>query len=255
MSERDISEATASKVVMKAVILAGGRGTRLAPYTTVLPKPLVPVGGIPILETVLRQLRFHGFEEAVLAVGYLSTLIRAYFNEAPISKQMRIAYHQEREPLGTAGALATVEGLEDDFLFMNGDLLTTIDYAALMRFHREREAALTISVADRQTQVEVGVLGINEASEVISYTEKPIHTYAASMGIYACSPRIRKYMQPGLALDVPSLVQRLIAAGEKVVGFRSECFWLDMGNPTDYARASEAFEKNRAAFLRDEAAG
>jgi NDP-sugar pyrophosphorylase family protein len=237
----------------KAVILAGGRGTRLAPYTTVLPKPLVPVGGVPILETVLRQLCFHGFEEVVLAVGYLSPLIRAYFNEAPISKQLRIAYHQEREPLGTAGPLATA-GFDEDFLFMNGDLLTTLDYSAMMRFHGEREAALTIAVADRHTQVEVGVLGINEASEVISYTEKPVHSYSASMGIYICSPRIRKYMQAGVALDVPTLVLRLIAAGEKVVGFRSECFWLDMGNPADYARASEAFEQNRAAFLRDEAA-
>jgi NDP-sugar pyrophosphorylase family protein len=239
--------------VLKAVILAGGRGTRLAPYTTVLPKPLVPVGGVPILETVLRQLSFHGFQEAVLAVGYLSSLIRAYFSEAEVSRRMRITYHQEREPLGTAGPLATVEGFDDDFLFMNGDLLTTLDYAAMMRFHRDHEAALTIAVVDRRMQIELGVLGINEASEVVSYTEKPVHSYSASMGIYACSPRIRDYIEPGVPLDVPSLVLRLIAAGEKVVGFRSDCFWLDMGNPADYARATDAFEQNRAAFLRDEA--
>jgi NDP-sugar pyrophosphorylase family protein len=238
---------------MKAVILAGGRGTRLAPYTTVLPKPLVPVGGVPILETVLRQLCFHGFQEVMLAVGYLSPLIRAYFNEAPVSKRIRIGYHQEHEPLGTAGPIATVEGFDDDFLFMNGDLLTTLDYAALMRFHREHAAALTIAVADRHTQIEVGVLGINAASEVVSYVEKPTHSYSASMGIYACSPSIRRHMQAGVALDVPALVLRLIAAGEKVMGFRSECFWLDMGNPDDYARAAEAFETNRAAFLKDEA--
>lgn len=239
---------------MKAVILAGGRGTRLAPYTTVLPKPLVPVGGVPILETVLRQLRFHGFGEAVLAVGYLSSLIRAYFDQNPLSKRMKITYHQEQEPLGTAGPLATIDEPRDSFLFMNGDLLTTLDYAALMRLHRERDAALTIAVVERKTQIELGVLGLNDADDVVSYTEKPVHSYVASMGIYACAPRIRKYMEPGVALDVPALVLRLIEAGEKVAGFRSDCFWLDMGNPTDYARASEAFEANRPQFLRDEAA-
>lgn len=239
---------------LKAVILAGGRGTRLAPYTTVLPKPLVPVGGVPILETVLRQLRYHGFGEAVLAVGYLSSLIRAYFDQNPLSKRMSITYHQEQEPLGTAGPLATIEAPRDSFLFMNGDLLTTLDYAALMRLHRERDAVLTIAVVERKMQIELGVLGLNASDEVVSYTEKPVHSFPASMGIYACSPRIRDYMEPGVALDVPSLVLRLIAAGEKVVGYRSDCFWLDMGNPTDYARASEAFEANRSAFLRDEAA-
>src|SRR4051812_23480862 len=106
---------------MKAVVLAGGKGTRLAPYTTVLPKPLVPVGGLPIVETVLRQLRFHGFTEVVLAVGYLSPLVRAYFDQNPLSSRMTLRYHQEREPLGTAGALASVEGLDESFLAMNGD--------------------------------------------------------------------------------------------------------------------------------------
>src|ERR1700752_1255490 len=114
----------------KAVIRAGGRGTRLAPYTTVLPKPLVPVGGVPILETVLRQLRHYGFREVVLAVGYLSPLIRAYFDNNPISNKLWLRYHQEQAPLGTAGALASVEDFDEPFLAMNGDLLTTLDYAA-----------------------------------------------------------------------------------------------------------------------------
>lgn len=237
---------------MKAVILAGGRGTRLAPYTTVLPKPLVPVGGVPILETVLRQLRWHGFGEAVIAVGYLSSLIRAYFDQNPVSQRMRIAYHQEQSPLGTAGPLATIDGLDESFLFMNGDLLTTLDYAAMMRLHRERDAALTIAVVERKMQIELGVLGLNEANEIVSYTEKPVHSFPASMGIYCCHPRVRNHMAKGVPLDVPTLVLRLIAAGEKVIGYRSDCFWLDMGNPSDYARASEAFEANRAQFLRDE---
>ncbi|UFN49766.1 NTP transferase domain-containing protein [Roseomonas sp. OT10] len=236
---------------MKAVILAGGKGTRLAPYTTVLPKPLVPVGGIPIVETVLRQLRHHGFTEVVLAVGYLSPLIRAYFDPNPLTQRMWIRYHQESEPLGTAGALASIEGLNEDFLAMNGDLLTTLDYAAMMRFHRERDATLTVAVTDRRYQIEVGVLGIEPDQRITGYTEKPVQIFPASMGIYICSPRIFGFMEPGKPLDVPSLVVRLIEAGQPVLAYRSEASWLDMGNPTDYARASEAFEGNRSAFLPD----
>jgi NDP-mannose synthase len=237
---------------MKAVILAGGKGTRLAPYTTVLPKPLVPVGGVPILETVLRQLRHHGCREVVLAVGYLGALIRAYLDQAPIAGRVTLRYHHEHEPLGTAGALATIDGLDEPFLAMNGDLLTTLDYTAMMRFHRERNAALTIAVTERRFQVEVGVLGMDRDDQVIGIEEKPIQRYPASMGIYIYSPSVLKMMDPGTYLDVPNLVLRLIDAGERVVGFRNDAFWLDMGNRADYERASEAFEKNRSAFLPDE---
>jgi NDP-sugar pyrophosphorylase family protein len=238
---------------MKAVVLAGGKGTRLAPYTTVLPKPLVPVGGVPILETVLRQLRHYGFREVVLAVGYLSPLIRAYFDSNAISTKLWLRYHQEQAPLGTAGALASIEDLDEPFLAMNGDLLTTLDYGAMMRFHRERGAALTVAVTERQLQVEVGVLGMDAEDRIIGYEEKPIHRFRASMGIYICSPRVRAVMDPGMALDIPGLVLRLIQAGELVIGYRTEAFWLDMGNREDYERASDAFERNRALFLPDEA--
>ena len=238
---------------MKAVILAGGRGTRLAPYTTVLPKPLVPVGGLPILETVLRQLRHHGFDDVTLAVGYLSSLIRAYLDQNPISSQMTLRYHHEREPLGTAGALATIEGLDEPFLAMNGDLLTTVSYSDMMRFHKARGAALTIAVTERRVQLEVGVLGLAADDAIVSYTEKPVQSYPSSMGIYICSPSVRDFMQPGAALDIPALVIKLIAAGEKVCGFRTGALWLDIGNPADHERASEAFERDRKIYLPDEA--
>jgi NDP-mannose synthase len=238
---------------MKAVVLAGGKGMRLAPYTTVLPKPLVPVGGIPILETVLRQLRYYGFREVVLAVGHLSPLIRAYFDNNAITNKLWLRYHQEQAPLGTAGALASIPDFDEPFLAMNGDLLTTLDYAAMMRFHRERGAALTIAVTEKEIQVEVGVLGMDAEDRVIGYDEKPIRRFPASMGIYVCSPRVREVMEPGVALDIPGLVLRLIEAGEHVIGFRSDAFWLDMGNRADYERASDAFERNRALFLPDDA--
>ena len=238
---------------MKAVILAGGRGTRLAPYTTVLPKPLVPVGGLPILETVLRQLRYHGYDEVVLAVGYLSSLVRAYLDQNPISSQLKLRYHQEREPLGTAGALASIEGLDEPFLVMNGDLLTTVSYSDMMTQHRAREAALTIAVTLRRVQVEVGVLGMSPDDHVVSYTEKPVHSYPASMGIYICSPSVRDLMTPGVPMDIPALVVKLIEAGQPVVGYRNEALWLDIGNIADHERASAAFEANRSVYLPDEA--
>lgn len=237
---------------MRAVIMAGGRGTRLAPYTTVLPKPLVPVGGVPILETVLRQLCHAGFTEAVLAVGYLSPLIRAYIDQNPISRRMAIRYHQEAAPLGTAGPLATIEGLDEPFLAMNGDLLTTLDYAAMMRFHVAHRAALTVAVTDRRVQVDVGVLGMDDADRIVTYTEKPLQVFPASMGIYICSPAIRRHMQAGIPMDIPDLVLRLITAGEVVMGYRSDAAWLDMGTRADYDRASDAFERDRAAYLPDE---
>ena len=238
---------------MKAVILAGGLGTRLAPYTTVLPKPLVPVGGLPILETVLRQLRYYGFDEIILAVGYLSSLVRAYFDQNPISSRVKLQYYQEIEPLGTAGALASIGGLDAPFLVMNGDLLTTVPFSDMMRFHKERGAALTIAVTERRVQVEVGVLGLTPDDRIVSYTEKPVHTYPASMGIYICSPEIRTVMEPKTRLDIPELVVRLIQSGQMVVGYRNEALWLDIGNPADHERASAAFEADRKIYLPDEA--
>jgi NDP-mannose synthase len=236
---------------MKAVILAGGKGTRLAPYTMVLPKPLVPVGGIPILETVLRQLRHQGFREVVLAVGYLSPLIRAYFDNNPITDKLWLRYHQEQQPLGTAGAIGSIEGLDEPFIAMNGDLLTTVNYADMLRFHASREAALTIAVTERQLQVEVGVLTTDDEDRITRYDEKPVHRFAASMGIYAMSPKVRSFVQPGIAQDIPDLVRNLLASGERILAYRPDAFWLDMGNRADYERASEAFERNRTLFLPD----
>jgi len=236
---------------MKAVILAGGKGTRLAPYTTVLPKPLLPVGGVPILETVLRQLKYHGCTEVVLAVGYLAPLIRAYFDENPLSKELDIRYYQESEPLGTAGALPLIEGLDEPFLAMNGDILTTLNYSKLLQFHKDEDAALTVAVTQKQIQIELGVLDINDNGHIVGYDEKPVKLYPASMGIYIYSPKVLELMEKDVYLDIPSLVLKLIEMGERVSAYKSDSFWLDMGNRDDYERASAEFEQNRVAFLPD----
>lgn len=235
----------------RAVIFAGGKGTRLAPFTTVLPKPLVPVGDMPILEIMLRQLVHHGVTDVVVAVGHLSSLIRAYFENHPLTRVLNLRYHQEAAPLGTAGALAIMPGLDEPFLAMNGDVLTTLDYSELLRRHVERDAAMTIAVTRKRVQIELGVLQLDGEGRVVGYDEKPIKEYPASMGIYAYSPRIRKYMEPNVYLDVPTLVLRLIEKGEVVQTYMPDVFWLDMGNRGDLELAVAAFEANRGAFLPD----
>jgi NDP-sugar pyrophosphorylase family protein len=237
------------EAAIKAVILAGGKGTRLAPYTTVFPKPLMPLDGVPILEIVLRQLRHHGFDEVMLAVGYLAPLIRAYLDQSTVSRDLRILYHQEAEPLGTAGALATVAGLDETFLAMNGDILTTLDYAALVRFHQEQGAALTVAVTRKRVQIELGVLHIDSDHRVVGYEEKPVKEYPASMGVYVYDPRTLGHIEPNTYLDLPTLVLRLIERGERVAAFRSDAFWLDMGNRDDYERAVAEFAGRKAEFL------
>lgn len=236
---------------MKAVILAGGRGTRLAPYTTVLPKPLLPLGDVPILEIILRQLKHHGFSEVTLACGYLAELIQAYLMNSRISKEIKIHYCKEYEPLGTAGALAGIDGLNETFLVMNGDILTTIDYSKLVQFHRSKKAALTIAITQKKVQIDLGVLVTDENHNIIGYDEKPTKNYSVSTGIYVYEPRVLDLIKPQTYLDFPHLVSELIKEKEPVMGYATDAFWLDMGNKGDYERAVREFEDNRSEFRID----
>jgi NDP-sugar pyrophosphorylase family protein len=233
---------------MKAVILAGGKGTRLAPFTTVLPKPLLPLGEVPIVEIILRQLGRHGIADITLACGYLSELIRTYLDNSRISEQLRIDYHWEDKPLGTAGALAAIPGLDEAFLVMNGDILTTLNYSRLIEFHRARKSALTIAVTSKKVEIELGILQIDGDEQVVGYTEKPIETFPASTGIYVYEPRALDFIERDAYLDFPTLVLRLIEAGETVTAYRTEAFWLDMGNRGDYEKAVEVFAQNPSMF-------
>ncbi|MDO8281297.1 MAG: sugar phosphate nucleotidyltransferase [Thermodesulfovibrionia bacterium] len=234
---------------MKAVILAGGKGTRLAPYTTVFPKPLLPIGDTPILEIILRQLKHYGFSEAILACGYLAELIQAYFMNNQLSKELTIRYHRENKPLGTAGALATIEGLDSSFLVMNGDILTSLDYSKLIQYHKEKDAALTIAIAKKSVKIDLGVLHLDNGNRIIGYDEKPVKEFPVSTGIYVYGPRALDFIEPNTYLDLPTLVLRLIEAKELVIGFPSDAFWLDMGNKDDYEKAVQEFEQNKSSFL------
>lgn len=234
---------------MKAVILTGGKGTRLAPYTTVLPKPLLPIGEIPILEIILCQLKHYGFSEIILACGYLAELIQAYLINNKISQKLKINYHREEQPLGTAGALASIDGLDETFLVMNGDILTTLDYSKLIQFHKENKATLTIAITYKTVKIDLGVLHIDRNNNINGYDEKPVKEFPVSTGIYIYEPRVLNFIKPNTYLDFPTLVLRLIKAGERVVGYNIDAFWLDMGNKDDYEKAAREFEQNTSAFL------
>ena len=254
---------------MRAVILAGGKGTRLGPFTTILPKPLLPIGDKAILELLVEQLRVHGFTRLTLAVGYLSHLIEAVFSDGS-AYGVSIEYHYEDEPLGTAGALAGVHGLDEPFLMLNGDVITTLDFAELMAVHVAGGSALTIATQVRRATVDFGVLQLDEADgtqngdgppqngdaplqNVTGYLEKPSSEHAVSMGVYAISPRLLRLIRPGAFLDFPDLVLRALAADERVTSYRYDGLWLDIGRHEDYERAISA-EPDLATVLK-EAAG
>ena len=217
---------------MRAVILAGGKGTRLAPYTTVFPKPLMPIGEMPILEIVLRQLAHHGIQDITLAVGYLAELLMAYCGDG--SKfGLRLDYSREELPLGTAGPISLIEDIQETFLVMNGDLLTTIDYSAMWKYHEERGAIATLASYRREVKIDLGVIE-SEEGWVKDYIEKPTYHYAVSTGIYIFNPEVLKYVERGMRLDLPELILRLIHAGEKVNIYNFDAYWFDIGRHDDY---------------------
>ena len=235
---------------MKAVILAGGKGTRLAPYTTVFPKPLVPLGHRPILDIIVRQLAYYGIRDIVLTLGYLSELIQAYFsNKDGQLSHVNIDYVKEDEPTGTAGSLSLVPGLDATFLVMNGDILTSLDYSKLITYHHEKKGILTIAMHMKRVRIDLGVIEADQDSILTGYVEKPEKIYPVSMGIYVYEPAVLQYIEPNKYLDFPNLVLRLLANGEKVVGYPCDEFWMDIGRQEDYVRAQEEFERMKDIFL------
>jgi NDP-sugar pyrophosphorylase family protein len=235
---------------MRAVILAGGKGTRLAPYTTVLPKPLMPIGDMPILEIVIRQLARHGFTDITLAVGHLAELVMAYCGDG--SKfGTNIDYSREEEPLGTAGPISLIPNLNQPFLVMNGDLLATLDYPAMWKYHRERGAIATLASHRRDIKIDLGVIE-SENGWVKDYIEKPTYHYSVSTGIYIFDPVILEYIERGMHLDLPELMLRLLKSGQKVNIYNFDGYWLDIGRHDDYETAVEEFAAHRADFLPGE---
>jgi NDP-sugar pyrophosphorylase family protein len=230
----------------RAVILAGGKGTRLGPFTTILPKPLLPVGDRAIVEIIIEQLRRRGFTRVTLAVGYLSHLIAAVLGDGG-AYGVELDYHLEHSPLGTAGALAGIEDLAEPFLMMNGDVITTLDYGELMRAHESSGNALTVATQVRTATIDFGVLeldgGDGATQAVVGYREKPHREYVVSMGVYVLEPALLGLIEPGIYLDFPDLVLRALAAGERVGSYRYGGLWLDIGRHEDYERAIAEFSE------------
>lgn len=235
---------------MRAVILAGGRGTRLAPYTTVIPKPLLPVGDMPILEIVIRQLCAAGFTRITLTLGYMSEYFRVFLaHHRSLARLVDIDVVEEEEPTGTAGSLSRLKGVTGTFLVMNGDLLTTLDYRDLLAHHRRRDSFLTIAAQHRRIPIDLGVLEVEPDGSVIEYREKPELTHLVSMGIYVYEPGVLDWIRDGEYLDFPNLVQTLVGAGKTVDTYQTAAEWLDLGRPEDLCRATDIFRERRAEFL------
>jgi NDP-sugar pyrophosphorylase family protein len=226
---------------MQAVILAGGLGTRLRPLTYAIPKPLVPIGNKPIVERLLDRLRIAGVRDAIMAVGYQGEMIEAYFREGS-RVGLRLTYHSETTPLGTAGVLAALRArLTEPFLVLNGDILTGLDFADLYRFHVKADADATVAVREHQTQFPYGAVDLSEG-RVERLREKPVIRQLINAGVYAFHPRLLQTMEPGARVDMPDLLAGPITAG-RVAGYVFSDFWLDVGNLSDLERATAEVER------------
>ncbi|MGC5565156.1 nucleotidyltransferase family protein [Streptomyces sp. FR-108] len=235
---------------MHAVILAGGKGVRLRPYTTALPKPLVPIGDQhAILEIVMRQLAGAGFTTCTIAIGHLGHIIRAYVGDGS-QWGMRVDYSTEDSPLGTMGPLLTMlDRLPEHFLVMNGDILTDLDFRAVLRAHQAGGAPLTIATYCRKVRIDFGVL-TTDSKQVVGFTEKPTLDYRVSMGVYGLSRSALGGYTPGLPLGFDELVLDLLRDGTSPAAHEFDGYWLDIGRPDDYDRANAEFTTYRDLLLK-----
>lgn len=232
--------------MVKVVILAGGKGTRLRPYTTAFPKPLMPIGNRAILEILVRQLKARGFKDIIVLVGYLSELITAFLGDGN-KFGVNVVYSKEEKPLGTVGGLSLIKKeLQDNFLMINGDTLTSLNFAELVDDHEKHSAIATISLKKRQVPIDFGVVEVNTNNVVKSYTEKPTLENLVSTGVNVLSPKVFEYIEPNKYLDFPTLIQNLITAKETVRGHIFDGYWLDIGRPDDYEKANADIEKINA---------
>jgi NDP-mannose synthase len=226
---------------MKALILAGGKGRRLRPYTTIMPKPLMPIGDKAILEIILHQLTSYGFKEIIISIGHLGELIMSYFGDGSKYK-VKITYIKEEKPLGTAGPLSLAKDyINGSFLMINGDILTDINFSELMDYHIKRKNIATIALNKRVVNIDFGVTEVNQNNEIVGYKEKPTLDYLVSMGIYLFNERVLDYIEDDKYFDIPELINRLIKNDETIDSYLFDGYWLDIGRPDDYEKANTEF--------------
>ena len=236
---------------MKIIILAGGQGTRLQPYTLVVPKPLVPVGGMPVIELIIKRLSKFGIDEFIVTTGYLGDLIKAVCGDGS-RWQVHIEYSDENEPLGTIGPLNLIQDqLTETFLVVNGDTITDVDLYSLVRFHHDHKAIATIASTRRTAQIELGVLHTNDDGSVMGFQEKPRHEYLASMGLYIFEPEILEFIPDNGAFGFDELMSALLAAEAPVYVYTHPGYWLDIGIHADLERAQKEHDFIREMVVGD----
>ena len=231
----------------RAIILAGGKGSRLRPYTIVLPKPLMPIGDFPILEVVVRQLVRDGFEHISMAVNHQASLIRAFFGDG--SKwSIKIDYYEEDEPMGTMGSLNKINDLPENFLIMNGDILTDLNYREFYDNRSKNKSLFTIGAKKRLQPIDYGVLESNQKGFLQSFIEKPKKEYLVSMGIYMANKDIKNYI-PNSFFGFDNLMLDLLSKDKPIKLYEFDGYWLDIGKPDDYIKAIEDFEVLKDSLL------
>lgn len=234
----------------RAVILAGGKGTRLRPYTVVLPKPLMPVGDYPILEVIIRQLAHFGFNHITLTVNHQAELIQSFFGDGSKWK-IKIDYSLEDKPLNTMGPLSLIHDLPENFLVMNGDILTDLDYGKFYQDHFAKKALFSISSARREQVNLYGVLEKDEKNHLSKFLEKPKQSFLVSMGVYMLSREVLNHIPRNEAYGFDQLMLRFLELKKDVCVEEFNGYWLDIGRPDDYMQAIEEFEKMKSVFLHE----
>jgi NDP-sugar pyrophosphorylase family protein len=237
-------------IVRQAVIMAGGKGTRLHPYSALFPKPLMPLGDMPILELLLRRMRTAGVQEVIIAVNHLRHLIEVYFGDGS-DLGLKLYYSDEDKPLGTAGALGNMlPHLDDTFFVTNGDLLTTMSLRNMALRHIAEKADASVGVYQRENKIDFGLIEFDARNRMSAYREKPTSKYHVSMGVYILQREaVRPHVSNVEYLDMPNLLLNIHGCSGNVVCHQEDCVWLDIGRPDDFALAQKMFEEDREAFL------
>lgn len=233
---------------MRAVIMAGGEGKRLRPFTHSIPKPLLPIGRKPVAQIIVERLRKAGFEEIIMSLGYGADLIRAFFQDGS-QFGAKITYYQEPSKMGTAGCLAHIKGLDGGpFLVTNGDILTDLDYVTFLQAHNNGGAAMTVAVRRDEIAIPYGVLKLN-GGDVCEVEEKPVLNYCFNAGIYALSPESVSFVPPGEPSDMTDLITKLLAAKKRVASYALDGLWFDLARVDDFEKALAELERTNPDLL------
>lgn len=229
---------------MKAVIQAGGKGTRLRPYTLILPKPLMPVGELPVIELLLKWLRRNGITKIIITTGYLGHLIKSLCGDGE-RWDLKITYSEETEPLGTVGALDLVrEHLDETFLVLNGDLITDMSLRSFIHFHNSHDGILTVGTTKKLVNVDMGVIESASDGQVSDFREKPTLSYQVNMGIYCMEPAVLDLIPKGIPFGFDDLMYQMLDDNRPAYTYHHEGQWLDIGRPEDFTRAQKLADRD-----------